>query len=90
MQELKARVYSNEEKSAAHQRMLNDPLIKSYNEQIIKIQEMYSFPRRVLIGESIVSEEIPNLPENLQKFLDKLKKDKEDYLLSNYPELSGL
>lgn len=89
MQQLKARVYSNEEKSIAHQRMLSDPLIKSYNDQIIKIHEMYSFPRRILIGEFVISDEIPTLPDGLQKFLDKLKKDKEDYILSNYPELSG-
>lgn len=84
------RVYSNEEKSVAQRSMNIDPVVLSYTKAINNIITMWSFPKIVKIGESIISDGIPDMPSNVQSVIDNLEKQREGYIKNNYPELFSL
>lgn len=82
--------YSNEEKAMAFRRMSNDPQVHFFNDQINHILSLWSFPRIIKLGETIISDEIPNMPDEAQGLIDRFKKQREDYIKEAYPELIGL
>lgn len=82
--------YSNEEKAIAYRRMGNDPQVDFYNDEINRILSLWAFPRIIKLGETTISDEIPSIPDEAQALIDRFKKEREDYIKSNYPELSGL
>lgn len=77
-------IYTNEEKILAYKRLRQDPRVKFYTNQINIIQELWSYPQKIILGETVISEKLLEMPKDL---IDKYEFELSEYLNENYPEL---
>lgn len=83
------KTYSNEEKSLASKRMKSDPQIIFFNDQITYINTLWCYPIKIMLGETVLLDSVPEMPKEAIEILNYMKSEREKYIKDNYPELCG-
>lgn len=85
--------YTSEDKSRAYKRLQADPQVEHYNWSITKVAEMWAYPQQigftvVATGETtVISETTPEMPASVKEFIERLKSERDKYIVKTYPEL---